>query len=479
MRSSGTADRVRRAVATFVAASLAIACGSSAQQPPASPVAPAAAVTQLPAELSTITIPIHTTLAPLLPQIEAQVPAKMAKLDAYELDPQKQYGVKYDVRRKPVAIQMIGSGIHATTTVQYALEGCRRTQKPLTNEFTMWPCLSCGFAEPMREAYIAIDSHLEWDENWRLKTKTNARPVEFGENRCRIFGIDISDWKIGPIVNDQLRDVAKTIDKQTPKLTNVRPTAQQIWTSLQTPVEIAAKTWLVLEPDEVALEPITGSGLDVSSAITLRARTRVVVGERPQPSAKPLPPLRVAKDAGRGIRVPLLVDVPYAEASRLLTEQFGKKTYKVGGRDLAVDSIRLFAGANGKVTIEAKIDYRAYHGLIYLDGEPVLANGEFALRDVQYTLDPKRHNLFLRTLDRVAHEGVRANIAANAHWPLGPQLTSLREEVQRALTRQLAPGVQLHGKVEGLELQSVTPMLDGLEIRALATGNAAVDVSKW
>ena len=50
-----------------------------------------------PAELSTIVIPIRTSLAPLLPQLESQVPKSMEKLDAYELDPQKQFGMKYRV----------------------------------------------------------------------------------------------------------------------------------------------------------------------------------------------------------------------------------------------------------------------------------------------------------------------------------------------------------------------------------------------
>ena len=85
-----------------------------------------------PAELSTIVIPIRTSLAPLLPQLEAQVPKSLEKLDAYELDPQKQFGMKYRVVRDPIALNVIGSGIHAMTTVHYSLEGCRRTQKPFS-----------------------------------------------------------------------------------------------------------------------------------------------------------------------------------------------------------------------------------------------------------------------------------------------------------------------------------------------------------
>src|SRR3954470_18756721 len=130
-------------------------------------------------ELSTIVIPIHASLAPLLPALESQVPKKQLKLDAYEIDPKQQFGMKYRVERDPIALNMIGTGIHATTTVHYALEGCRRTVKPFIDKVVMWPCVSCGFGEPMRDAYIAIDSHLSWSASWRLQSTTKARPAEF------------------------------------------------------------------------------------------------------------------------------------------------------------------------------------------------------------------------------------------------------------------------------------------------------------
>src|ERR1700682_1886471 len=60
---------------------LLTACSSTTPQQPSAP-----AHQQTPAsELSTITIPIRSTLAPLLPQLEAQVPKSMQKLDGYEL----------------------------------------------------------------------------------------------------------------------------------------------------------------------------------------------------------------------------------------------------------------------------------------------------------------------------------------------------------------------------------------------------------
>lgn len=448
----------------------AIAAATTPAPPPPAP------------EVSTIVIPIRTSLAPLLPQLESQVPKGLAKTDAYELDPQKQFGLKYRVARDPITLSVVGSGIHAMTTVHYSLEGCRRTQKPFSGDIVMWPCISCGFGEPMRDAWISFSSHLTWDANWRLHSTTRAQPVDFSSNRCQVtfVNIDITDWKIGPIVNEQLRQAVKTIDANTPKLTNIRPAAAQVWSALQTPVAIAPRTWLVMEPLDVALGPISGSGLSLTSMLTLRARTRVVVGERPPVTPKPLPPLRVDQAANGGIRIPFDVELPYAEANRLMAENFAKQTYE----GVAVDSIRLGPAADGRVAIELNVRYHAsflkrYSGLVYLEGTPLFdaATRTVSLQNLNYSLDPRRKNPFIRIADRVAHEKLRATLAKTAHWSVAPQIDSIRDEIARAVTRPLAPGVMMRGTLGTIEPAAVTLDANGIVVHALATGNAEVEVS--
>ena len=461
------------------ALALTAACGAS--QPPPPPVTEAPVETA-PAEVSTIVVPIRSTLAPLLPQIEAQV-LKGVESKGYENMPKDPYAVRYRIARDPIALNMQGSGLHATTTVHYALEGCRITKKPFSDQTTLFPCLSCGFDEPMREAFIALDARLEWDETWRLRTRTKARPVEFG-NRCTVtfLGLDITDWKLAPVVNQQLQQAAKTIDANTPKLTNIRPGAQQIWSSLQTPSEIAQRTWLVMEPLDIALAPITGSGLQVLSALSLRTRTRIVFGDRPQIAAKPLPPLHAARDASAGVRVPFDIELSWEQASRLLTESFGGKRYE----NVALESLRLMPGKGDKIVVEAAIDYRGgalkkYHGLVYLEGTPRFdaAKSALALDNLEYSLDPKRHNPFVRIGDRLAHEALRARLAQTARWSLAPQIALVKTEIERATSRALAPGIIMRGRVASIEPSALIARAEGIVIRVVATGEASVDVASW
>ena len=438
-------------------------------------------------DISEIVVPVHASLAPLLPEIERQVPKTVTNGIGYQMDSSKQFGVCYRVERDPIALNMQGKGLHATTTMHFALEGCRRTHNPINGDDVMWPCVSCGFGEPMRQAYIDVDAHLEWDAQWHIVSHTTIRPAEF-PNRCQLtlLNLDITDRVIAPIINHELHDVAKTIDQNTPKTTNVRGNAQQIWSALQAPYEVAPKTYLVIEPLDFSLGPLTGSGLTVASTMLLRARTRVVLGDRPATTAKPLPPLQVTQPAAAAMRVPFDVEVPYAEASRLISENFGAKTYKVSGAELRVASVRLLPPTSDKLTIEADIDYRGgflrnYNGLIYLDATPQFdpATSSIVLTNVDFALDPHRHNPFLRIGDHLTHEEVRSQIAKNAKWSVAPDIASVRDEIQRSLNRPLTNGVALRGHIDSIAPVSITPTAQTITIRVLATGSAEVDVREW
>ena len=425
-----------------------------------------------PPEISTIVVPITSSLKPLLPQLEANIPKSMQKLDAYEMDPQDRFGLKYKILREPITLNMVGAGLHATTTVHYALEGCARAGSK------MWPCVSCGFSEPMRDANIALHSHFSWDQNWRLRSTTTAQPVDF-PNKCGVtfFNINISDWKLGPMVNAQLKELAKTIDGNTPKLSNIRPQAQQMWTTLQSPVLLAPRTYLLLEPIDIALGPIHGSGLDVQSAFVLRARTRVIVGEKPAIAAKALPPLRTAEENGAsGIRVPIDLELTYDEASRLLNEQFAGKRFA----DLTIESLKLSPSKKeGRVSIEATIAMKHYHGPVTLDGiakfEPETTS--LSLTDVDYALSPKHKSPFLRLADRVSHDTLRARLRDNARWTVKKEVNDAREEIDRGMTRQLAPGATLHGHITSVEPVSVIAGPQGIGIRVIAIGDASVTLT--
>jgi hypothetical protein len=420
-------------------------------------------------EPSTIVVPIRASLAPLGPQIEERVPKAFAdKVRERGID------VRYEVARAPIHLEMVGAGLHSFTTMKYAMEACRGR----------FPCISCGFGEARRIVDVRLHSTLTWDPAWRLRSTTRPLPVYYAK-RCQVtwLGIDITRRFVAPVVEDQLLETARTIDRNTPALTNIRPRAEQIWMALQAPVELAPRTWLVLEPNDVALTPISGKGSMVTSTLLLRAQTRVIVGEKPIAKRRPLPPLKTVAAGSQPaiVRVPLDLELPYEEASRLATRDFAGKTYKVNGRQLTVESIRLASAQNGRVLMEAKIDYRGgalrnYRGLIFLEGTPRYdpATTSIIVPDLDYSLDPKRRGFFSRIAERAAHLSIRQRLRESARFDLAARFAGLREEVTRGLTRQLGTGVQLRGRADAIEPANVIALEQVISIHVIATGQAEV-----
>ena len=421
--------------------------------------------------MSTIVVPIRASLAPLLPELEARVP-KVFRDKAQE----RGIDIRYEIARDPIRLTMIGAGLHANTSMLYALEACRGR----------FPCVSCGFGESRRQADITMHTKLEWDPSWRLRSTTTLLPVNYAKP-CEVtwLGIDITKRFVAPEVEAQLKTAAKIIDRNTPALTAIRPHAEQVWTALQTPVELAPRTWLVLEPTQIALAPITGSGLNVTSTLAMQTLTRVVLGDKPVIARKPLPALRVAKANGTGVRVPFDVELSYDDAGKFVSAAVAGKSWKVNGKPLAINNLRLAPAANGKVLIESTIDYRGggmrnYRGQIFLEGTPRfdVATSTIVIPDLEYSLDPKRRGFFARIAERAAHVSIRDRLRENARFPIGPQMNEMRADITRALTRTLAPGVQLRGRADVLQPVSVTPLANVLVVRVIATGAAEVVIAQ-
>jgi hypothetical protein len=424
-----------------------------------------------PPETSTFTVPIRTDLGPISSEIEKRVDSAFSGKTR-----EKGIDIRYDVGRDPIRLRMIGAGLHSSTTVKYRMEACRGR----------FPCISCGFGQSRRIADVTLHTALSWDPAWKLRSVTRLLPVSYAKP-CEVtwLGIDITKRFVAPVVEKQLGEAARVIDRNVPAMTNIRPQAEQIWTALQTPYELAPRTWLVLEPTSVALSPIQGSNSTVTTTLALRALTRVVVGEKPATARKPLPALVSAVPPGpSSVRVPFDLELPYDEASRLATRDYAGRTYRIDGKTLKLESIRVAPAANGRLLVEATIDYsggrlRNYRGPIFLEGTPRFdaATQTVVVPDLEYSLDPRRRGLFARIAERAAHESIRSRLRQSARFALGPRVTEVRAELTRALNRPLARGVQLRGRADAVEPQSVTPRETVIAVRVVAQGAAEITIT--
>lgn len=416
-------------------------------------------------EVSTIAIPIRATLAPALPLIEAQVPKSVESSRQ-----QSGFKIDYTVTRDPILLQMNGGDLRASTLAHYSIQACRG----------ILGCLSCGVDEPPREARIALTAQFRWNADWSLRSTTTAEPVTF-PNRCEVtaLNLDITDGVIGPVVDDQMRKVAAAIDQNTPGVVTIRKNAEQIWSTLQMPYEMAERSWLVFEPIDAGLSPLTGQKLIVNSTLSVTARTRIIVGEKPLASIAPLPPLQ-SRNAPPGFRVALDVHVSYADATSFSSQRFAGKTFKVGGDDLRIDTISISPAVNGRLGVDATIDYKQYRGPVHLEGVPRIdaATDMVSVPDLEYALDPAHKTFFLNIVEGVAHDLIRSRLRDAATFSLAPHANEARDAITKALTRPLSPGVQLRGEAKAIGAESVVAAAEAIVARVVVSGMASVEITR-
>jgi hypothetical protein len=183
------------------------------------------------------------------------------------------------------------------------------------------------------------------------------------------------------------------------------------------------------------------------------------------------------------MRVPFDLQLSYDDASRLASRDYAGRTYKVDGRPLTIESIRLAPAPNGRVLVEAMIDYRGgalrnYNGLVFLEGTPRFdpATSAIVVPDLDYSLAKERRRFLSRIAERAAHDSIRQRLRDSARFPLATRIAELRQEVTRALSRQLAPGISMKGRAESFEPVSVTPLANVISLRVVATGVVEVEV---
>lgn len=136
--------------------------------------------------------------------------------------------------------------------------------------------------------------------------------------------------------------------------------------------------------------------------------------------------------------------------------------------------------------MEASIDYHGgplkhYRGIIFFEGNARFdsTSESVVATDLDYVLDPKRRNPFLRAADRLAHDSVRSGILESARWPIDSQIALLRAEVERGINRPLSAGVLLRGRVDAITPAGIALQPDSIVIRVVATGSAEVEVRQW
>ena len=447
-----------------------------------------------PLPASNLTVHVTYGLDGLARELEGGIPTRIGGLASrlrYPQDERLEYA--FEAERGPLQLSSAGDTVRVATELAYGGQVWYAT--PMGVELTT----SCGIeagelAGNAPRASVQMSFPLVVDENWTVRSVPSVDRVDTASenDRCRAvvlgFEVDATDAIMASLrawLEEEATRVGAQVESVSP-----RPYAEEWWTTVQAPIELASDVWLVLDPEALSyriggdtgqgagvLEQPIGAGpaaASVAGEIAATVRPRVVLGPRPTASLRELPPLDAAPppDADSAAeQVAVEAVVGFDEASEIVGAGLVGAAWQVMGRTLRVASADVSRADDGRMalTVELAGDVPARLRLV---GTPVLDTvaDEIALPDLDVTLEeggalPRVLLLVNRFFPGILRS--RARLPLDSVLPAG---------LDRDLELQLSDEATLEASLDDIQLSDVSTTDEAVVVRVRIRPEATLRV---
>jgi hypothetical protein len=441
---------------------LAVAACGGATPPPVPSITPTALA---PAEPAVLALPITIPTSAVQAQLERALPRADSLDRARCLALGGAVCHQYVFRRDTLALQVAGDRVDVLARLRY------RGRVSLPNGGSVG---SCGYApEPMPRAELRFSTSLFWTTAWRLASRNTALTTTLPDP-CQVTLLRIDATPLmRRIADGQLAQVAQQVDSALPTLADLRRPADSLWRAMQEPMPLdsAGLVWLVMQPETVGLASLDGRGSTIRTGLTLIARPRVVTGPKPAVAVRPLPPLSIAPPAS-GLRVPVQVEMPFAEVSRRATELLAAETARQplqvtrvdvsGAGDSAVVRLTLAGRMNGSLSLAGRPRFEPTTRTLVVDDLHYSIESRDWMSRMKATLGAP---LIKRAIEQSTNRGRLA---------LGAQLDSARFQLNQQLNRPLSPELIVGGGIKELGVTGLYMTPTAFVVRVMLEGEAGL-----
>jgi hypothetical protein len=327
-----------------------------------------------------------------------------------------------------------------------------------------------------------IATQLTLTPDWQLKTVTTpkgyewvSKPVfELGFIKIPITGI------IENILDEQIPNVSKELDKYVGEKVEIKKYVQQAWTQIQNPYELSKEyeTWLKVTPIEIQMTPIQGKDKRAKAILGIKTYTETIIGEKPQIEINPnLPPLKIANAINDEFTIGLSGEISHKQAEKMLSGMMTGQTYKFqnGKYSITVKNLELY-GNEDRLIIATDLE-GSLTGKVYFAGVPFYnpVTKSVEIKNLDYEIDTK--NKLLKAASWLAHGKFTRMLAENFKFPVGEQIEQAKKLVQDNLKDyKLSKGIFLNGTLQKLEPRQVYITPKSIIATIEATGKATIRI---
>jgi hypothetical protein len=425
---------------------------------------------------SSISVPVDVSLQMLRDAVEEALPGSIGSLEERRTIPDNdRMSLAFEISRGPIETTFDRGRAEVGATLTYRV---RAWYDPPILPAVSASCGTGEDADPPR-LRVRLGSPVTLDRAWRLQTRVAAEAIEpasaSDRDKCEmtLFGIDMTGRVIDG-ARAALESHATEIDALVADV-DVRSDFEGWWETIAQPIRLADRTWLVLSPDSVHRGGIAGESGELLTTLTLHARPRVVVGERPDVEARPLPPLDSASVSRDSVRIVAEAVASYAEITERLADAVVGRSFEAQGRELEIDDLVVAGVGDGRISVQLNLvgDVR---GTVFLVGTPQYDPDRDEIHVDDLDFDVRTRDRLVAGAAWIARAGLRQSIRSAARYPAAEARTWAEEKVGEGFNARISDEVRLEGSVGDVVIESVTAGPDAVRVRTVVTGRTTLIV---
>ena len=424
---------------------------------------------------STVTIPITVSLAAVAARVESKVPRGQNSEDEWKpLGSFPVVGtlyVKQMWERDPLRLTLHGDHADLSAHVRYR---ARVAAHPCVLGRCQWVQLgSCGQEGPMPSMDLGLQTHIALNPDWTVAPRTTPGHVRAGVH-CKLTkaNVDVTD-RVAKLVQGLIDRAAPEIDVRIREAARLRERVEDVWADVQEPIRASKGVYVLLQPEAAAATPPKGSGTTLTTTVSVVVRPRVVVGDEPRVTPKPLPPSGTPAP-GEGFRIQAVAELPFATMDSIVRRKLAGRSFDIEGHHITVRRTRLY-GAGTRVVLAANITGDA-KGTLYFIGTPSfdVDSQVVSVPDLDFSVESR--SVLPEVAEWLLYDQLRDQMRASARFPVGDRIDKIRRDVDVALDRQLSRTVRMEGAVDRITPLGVFVFSESIAAVVQADGHARIRI---
>jgi len=332
---------------------------------------------------------------------------------------------------------------------------------------------SCGQDGPMPSMDVGLRTDIGLRPDWTVAAHTTPRPVRAGV-RCRLTkaNVDVTD-RVQKLVQGLLDRNAPEIDQRIREAAALQRRVESVWKTVQQPIKASQGVYVLLQPEAASTTPPRGEGTTLSTTVSVVVRPKLVVGERPAVTPKPLPKAGGAVP-GEGFRIQMVAELPFTVMDSVVRAQLVGRRIDIKGRQVTVRRARLY-GSGTRLVLAATLDGDA-RGTLYFIGTPVFdpESQVVSVPDLDFSVESR--NVLPEVAEWLLYDQLRDQMRASARFAVGDRIAKVRRDVDAALDRELSRGVRSTGRVDRITPLGVFVFSGSVAAVVQAEGEAQIHI---